>query len=280
LRYFFNLLLWSGFALFADAAAASSIDAAIAAYKQDDYATAWPVFKTLADKGDARAQWYAGTTLLNGEGSAADNKEAINWYRKSAEQKYAPAYNSLGFMYQKGLGLAQDSKQATAYFRMSAEQGNSSGQANLALNLADGDGVPQDFNEAMKWFQLSAKQNNGLALNGIGVFYEKGQGVKQDQAQAVNWYRKSVDQGHAAGRHNLADCFAEGRGVTRNTAVAYALYTLAGSKRKAALTGRAMLAAKMRKEDIVKGEALAVQMEDADDPLVVMDAFVKKGAGR
>jgi uncharacterized protein len=279
MRQFLNLSTWVSFALLCCNAGAS-LDTAIAAYKQGDYATAWPLFKALAVKGDATAQWNVGTMLLNGQGVPANTIEAASWIRKSAEQKHASAQNGLGFIYEKGLGVAQDSKQASGWFRLAAEQGDPFGQSNLARSYATGVGVQQDFKEALKWYQLAAKQNHGPALNDIGSIYRKGKGVKQDDVQAVSWYRKAIAQGNIAAQYNLAFHFAEGAGVSRNATVAYALFSLAGSKRPAALNDRAALAMKMNSKELAAGTALAVQMDGADELLTVIDAFVKKDSGR
>ena len=40
-----------------------------------------------------------------GEGVPRDDKEAIKWYRLSAEQHVIGAQSNLGLMYEKGLGL-------------------------------------------------------------------------------------------------------------------------------------------------------------------------------
>jgi hypothetical protein len=41
--------------------------------------------------------------------------EAVNWYRKAAEQNHSLAQNELGKMYEKGLGVAQDIDEAVKW---------------------------------------------------------------------------------------------------------------------------------------------------------------------
>jgi TPR repeat protein len=43
-----------------------------------------------------------------GEGVAKDMEEAVKWYRKAAEQTYAPAQFNLGLCYSTGQGVAKD----------------------------------------------------------------------------------------------------------------------------------------------------------------------------
>ena len=52
-----------------------------------------------------------------------DSKEAVRWYRLSAEQGYPRSQLILGNMYSNGQGVPQDYKEAVRWYRLSAEQG-------------------------------------------------------------------------------------------------------------------------------------------------------------
>ena len=73
--------------------------------------------------------------MSKGQGVPQDDKEAVKWYRLSAEQGYAEAQFNLGFMYDNGEGVPQDYKEAVKWYRLSAEQGNALGQYNLGLDV-------------------------------------------------------------------------------------------------------------------------------------------------
>lgn len=73
--------------------------------------------------------------------------------------------------------IVPDTKQAVYWFRKSAEQGNSSAQISLGDSLTGlfGDGVPKDFNEALKWYRAAAKSGNAYAenrINGLRIILE------------------------------------------------------------------------------------------------------------
>ena len=53
-----------------------------------------------------------------------DYKEAVKWYRKSADKWNSNAQFNLGNMYRDGLGVKQDNKEAIKWYRMSSEQGH------------------------------------------------------------------------------------------------------------------------------------------------------------
>ena len=55
-----------------------------------------------------------------GKGVLKDDKEAVKWYRKAAEQGDAKAQNNLGVKYGNGLGVLKDYKEAVKWYRKAA----------------------------------------------------------------------------------------------------------------------------------------------------------------
>ena len=84
-------------------------------------------------QGNADAQNDLGVMYQNGEGVPQDYKEAVKWYRLSAEQGDDGAQQHLGNMYKKGLGVLQDYQEAVRLFRLSAEQGFAVAQYHLEM---------------------------------------------------------------------------------------------------------------------------------------------------
>ena len=78
-----------------------------------------PVFSQAAQRqlGD---MYYAGKYALQ---FGKDNREAVKWYRKAAEQGDAKAQERLGHMYANGEGVPQDFVQAHAWMNLAAAQG-------------------------------------------------------------------------------------------------------------------------------------------------------------
>ncbi len=58
-------------------------------------------------------------------------------------------------MYDTGLGVAQDYKEAVKWYRLSAEQGDAKAQLNLGLMYATGQGVIQNYIQAHMWFNIA-----------------------------------------------------------------------------------------------------------------------------
>jgi len=70
----------------------------------------------LASEGDPVAQNVVGLRYARGEGVGLNEREAVRWFTKSAEQGYVPAQSKLGSIYYSGRGVPQDSSRA--YFWM------------------------------------------------------------------------------------------------------------------------------------------------------------------
>jgi TPR repeat protein len=59
-----------------------------------------------------------------GHGVAQDDRQAVSWYRKAAEQGgRGRAISNLGWMYEEGRGVAQDDRQAVSWFRKGCRAG-------------------------------------------------------------------------------------------------------------------------------------------------------------
>jgi hypothetical protein len=92
-----------------------------------------------------------------------DKEEAVEWYRKAAEQNYTPAQSNLGWCYDNGCGVAKDYIEAVKWYRKAAEQGHPEAQFNLGCCYANGQAVVKDKVEAYAWFSWAAKADSDAA---------------------------------------------------------------------------------------------------------------------
>lgn len=176
-------------------------------------------------------KWYQmGLNYANGDGVSRDEKEAVRWYRKAAEQGHSGAQTNLGASYYSGTGVAKNYAEAVRWFRKAAEQESDIAQINLGLCYRFGRGVTQNYEEAVKWYRKAAEQDNADAQNDLGYCYKNGYGVVQNYAEAVEWYRKAVDQDHAGAQNNLGECYYYGWGVAQNYEEAVKWYRKAAEK--------------------------------------------------
>lgn len=146
--------------------------------------------KMKADLGDAPSQWTLGVCYREGiEGATQDDKQAVRWFMKSAEQGYAKAQYCLGECYEEGKGIARNYSEAFRWYVKSAEQGNMDAQTWLGFVYLDGRlGLPKTAEVATSWFEMAAKQGDGMAQLCLGELYYEGKGVTNDYKRAVSLF--------------------------------------------------------------------------------------------
>ena len=98
-------------------------------------------------------------------------------------------YN-LGVMYDNGQGVPQDYKEAVKWYRLSAEQGFAEAQYNLGLMYYKGQGVPQDYVSAHMWWNLSGSNGNKDAVTNRNIVEKKMSKQQIEKAQEMARNRK------------------------------------------------------------------------------------------
>jgi len=179
--------------------------------------------KTMADSGDAEAQFQLAKMYGEGRGVEKDFGEFIIWMRKSAEQKNPKAQFQLALQLKKGIWTPKYENELSDLFEASkvglrklAEAGDSEAQISLGAIYTEAGGVEQDYKEAFKWYRKASEKGNHRAQTALGMAYARGQGVEQDYEQAIKWYRKAADQGSPMAQYTLGGMFAKGHGVEQN----------------------------------------------------------------
>ena len=184
----------------------------------------WEIAAELLKAGwateDKKAQTNLGRMYLRGLGINQNFAEALNCYRKAADQGSSVAQNQLGWIYHNGLGVEQDLPKAIYWYQKSAEQGRAIAQNNLGCMYKNGFGVKCDYAVALSWFRKAAKQKNTHALCNLGLMYHHGLGVEQSYTVAQSYYHKAATKGNAVAQANLGWLYFFGYGVKYNFAKA------------------------------------------------------------
>ena len=180
--------------------------------KDISYKDAIEWYRKAAEQGDVDAQNKLGHCYYNGNGVSQSYVEAAKWYRKAAEQGDVNAQFNLGCCYYR----VEAFEEATKWYRKAAEQGDAVAQRNLGFCYYNGNGVAQSYEEAVKWYRKAAEQGDVDAQNSLGDWYYNGNGVAQSYEEAVKWYRKATEQGYAVAQCNLGFCYEEGNGVAQS----------------------------------------------------------------
>ena len=106
--------------------------------------------------------------------------------------------------------IEEGRKEAVKYWRKSAELGNPDAQYALVLSLEAGTGIEQNVDEAMVWYTKAAKQGNLDTLLYAGKDLLSGEGtLKQNITLGLKWLFKAKEQKCQAASDILDSFFYE-----------------------------------------------------------------------
>ena len=177
-------------------------------------------FQKSAEGGNLQALFMLSYCYEIGCGVEQNNVKALERLLEAAERGHVQAQNRLAICYGKGqLGLPKDEKLAIVWYEKAAEQNYPASQYNLGIKLYQGVGVEKDDTKSAYWYTLAAEKGSIEAQFNLGVCYDKGEGVSPDIETAVKFYRRSADQGNMYAQYNLGVCYLNGRGVPKDILV-------------------------------------------------------------
>ena len=130
----------------------------IDAAQRGDYTTALKEWTSLAEQGDAKAQFNLGIMYERGQGVLQDYKTAVKWYILSAEQGYAKAQYNLGVMYALGQGVIADKVYAHMWGNILNSNGHEDGKKIMDYLLKQGM-TPSQIKEAERLAKECIKKN-------------------------------------------------------------------------------------------------------------------------
>ena len=136
------------------AATAVGVKAGIDAWQGGDYSGAVRLWRPLADRGNADAQFNLGQAYRLGRGVPADLRTAQSWFEKAAQQGHEQAQANLGLiLFQNG-----ERERALPWIRKAADAGDPRAQYVLGTAMFNGDIVAKDWPRAYAYMQRAAGQ--------------------------------------------------------------------------------------------------------------------------
>ena len=190
----------------------------------------------IAQSTSPEALYDRGVDAITGVGPSQNDSLGIDYFRRSADLGFGPAQVALAYYYETVTVLASNPSQAVDLYRKAAQQGDPLAGWLAGRHYFLGNGVPRDPDAAQKWLKLSADQNNAFGAYYLGrlmadrdftkapklykiaadqglpqaqYFYAKtlkdGRGVPQDRFTAYIWYTIAADAGYAAAGADLGE---------------------------------------------------------------------------
>lgn len=124
---------------------------------------------------------------------AGDLVGAIPLLRSAADAGHAPAQALVGYIYD----YSEFDEDAVDYYRKAADQRNADGQFGLGSMLSVGKGIKKDPVEARRLITLAAEQGHKLAINVLALAYLKGQldiaESERESEAALRWIKLAAD---------------------------------------------------------------------------------------
>ena len=181
-----------------------------------DFATAFALMQTEAEKGNGFAMHDLAKMYLSGLGCEKDETQAQGWFAKAydafiaeeavAEKKDYLQYR-IGKLYSFGYGVDQDYSQAAQWYRKAVEKDNPFAAYSLGSLYRRGQGVEQNNETAYRLYRMAAehtKKPNAYAAYELGRMCRDGIGTAPDKIASNRWYRQAY-QGFLVIEQNMAD---------------------------------------------------------------------------
>lgn len=155
------------FSLSGQACLADTLSDALQAINSAKYAEAVAPLKQLSEAGNPVAQMNYGLLHYYGRGVPENEKLAIDWLLKSAQQGNTDAMFHLGNAYTFGSEtpklVADADQEAARWYFKAANSGHADAEYHLGLLFIVGKGVQQNLQQAQYWMQQAAQHGHKSA---------------------------------------------------------------------------------------------------------------------
>jgi hypothetical protein len=142
---------------------------------------------------------------MRGVGIERSTSEAERWLTASVARGDTAAMVFLGGLILENPDDEARFSQAVELFRRAAEQGNTNAEYNLGVCLRRGMGVGPDAKAAERSYRAAAERNHVSAQLALGDLIAERAATDAEWLEATQWYRLAADSGHAAAKARLAE---------------------------------------------------------------------------
>ncbi len=147
----------------------------------------FPGVLSLAENGDATAQYITGRAYTTGVGCKEDGVKAMLWFQKSYDNGNILATYCIGL-------LSSDYEKALEWYRKAADKGHVSAAFFIGAMYYSGSGVAKNYVKAVEWYEKAANKGLEHAMYDFGyIYYEGGYGIAKNNEKARFWYQKCYD---------------------------------------------------------------------------------------
>ena len=162
-----------------------------------NYELAGNYLQQAADRGDQEAQYLYAYLIYTKKLPNVDQRLAMLYFEQAAAQQNARAQYMLGLLHSQGLlGLDKSDKEAFDYYKKSADNGFAKAQTEVAKCYSLGLGVKENDQEAVKYLKMAVENHDLMAKYLLGIMYYQGLGVEKDLNKAKDLLGQAAKEGH------------------------------------------------------------------------------------
>ncbi|MGA8882685.1 MAG: tetratricopeptide repeat protein [Acinetobacter sp.] len=196
--------------------------------KANNLTGAYQALEKLAKQGNAQALYNLGYLTQTGQGTAKDEKKAIQLYEQSSAKGYPVASYVLGKNYIVGsMGLKSDPAKAKQYLEKAASQGFEDASVDLAVLLFS-ENKPESDKAGLARLDPLIKKGNYQAIHAKAL-YDISTGFKNKDEKPIQQGLSSIQdlakKGYIPALMAVGNMFANGNIVPQNLPEAKKIFT-------------------------------------------------------
>lgn len=162
---------------------------------------------------DAPQLFKKGMNSLVGSGTSRSELDAVEYFRRSADLGYFPAQVATGYFSE----VRSAPSEAVDWYKKAAQQDDALAEWLVGRMYFTGTGAGRDLSEASRWLEKASGHDDAFGHYLLGMVRLE----RSDFAGAAGLFRKAAMQGFPQAQRQLALLLKEGRGTQQDKFEAY-----------------------------------------------------------
>ena len=163
--------------------------------------------RMASEQGNAAAKLILSGLIISGSVAPDHPNEAANLMQQAAVQGSVEASYNLGVCYRLGVGgVSTDAGTAMEWYRRAANQDYAPAQLELGDLLLEVSASEEALSEARTWYSAASRAGLAKASLHLGRMHEVGVGAPKNQQLAMQFYQRAADAGLREGAAGVQRC--------------------------------------------------------------------------
>jgi hypothetical protein len=193
-------------------------------YNSGDFQAARKLWEEAAKKGDIFAKWMLARMYHYGQGVAADDRQALTYYRgvaqgfngdRSKKTRFDITVDAtywVGYFLHIGsssAGLKKNPRRAFMLFNLAAKNGHAAAQLEVGRAYLNGKVIKRNQKMGKRWLMASANKRHAPAMALLGTIYWAGKVARKSRSKGLMWYTLAKENACASINPEIYDRYEE-----------------------------------------------------------------------